>query len=433
MSISGFVVRNAFRNQRRLLLSVTSVAASLFLLVLLQVALRELTNPINDEGSSLRIIVRNKVSLAMPLPARQLQTLEKIPGIAAISPFTYYGGLYKGDEKFTSFAQFAVDPKRVGLLISDAKVPPEQLEAWKADQTSCIVGKLTADHYKLKIGDRLQFTGQIYPCDLELKVVGVYQGTADDRNVFFHQKYLDESLGNPGTVGTWWVRAASVEEAPLVTQRINDAFANSSAQVRAESERAFVLGFVSMWANIKILIGGISIVVVFALLLVTVSTMSMAIRERFRELAILKAIGFRRRELFAFILAESFGLATLGALLGGGGAWLVFTHIKLGGAVMMGGAVGLGVLSILSFVRVHVMAGILWLLAALPLANLGWKFYQAGAVSPLTNGMFVMLEVTPNMLGLAMAVGALLAFLAAVAPMISVARTSVVQGLRTLD
>ena len=108
MSISGFVVRNAFRNKRRLLLSVTSVAASLFLLVLLQVALRELTNPINDEGSSLRIIVRNKVSLAMPLPARQLQTLEKIPGIAAISPFTYYGGLYKGDEKFTSFAQFAV-------------------------------------------------------------------------------------------------------------------------------------------------------------------------------------------------------------------------------------------------------------------------------------------------------------------------------------
>ena len=72
--------------------------------------------------------------------------------------------------------RFAVDPKRVGLLISDAKVPPEQLEAWKADQTSCIVGKLTADHYKLKIGDRLQFTGQIYPCDLELEVVGIYQG-----------------------------------------------------------------------------------------------------------------------------------------------------------------------------------------------------------------------------------------------------------------
>jgi len=382
MTLSGFVIRNAFRNKRRLFLSVTSVAASLFLLITLQVALRELTNPINDEGSSLRIIVRNKVSLAQPLPARQLQVLERIPGIAAVSPFSYYGGLYKGDEKFTSFAQFAVDPPRTLPLISDAKIPKEQLDTWLADRTSCIVGKMTADRYGMKIGDRIQFTGQIYPCDLDLKIAGIYYGTADDRNVMFHQKYLDESLGNPGTVGTWWVRAASIEEAPLVTDRINKAFANSSAEVRAESERAFVLGFVSMWANIKTLIGGISIVVVFALLLVTVSTMSMAIRERFRELAILKAIGFRRRELFAFILAESFGLAMLGAALGAGGAWGIFHYLD---------------------------------------------------IQKLTNGMFIMFEVTPRMLGLAFSVAVLLGLLAALAPMLSVARTSVVQGLKTLD
>ena len=293
-----------------------------------------------------------------------------------------YGGLYKGDEKFTSFAQFAVDPPRTLPLITDAKIPKEQLDAWLADRTSCIVGQMTVDRYGMKIGDRLQFTGQIYPCDLDLKIAGIYHGTADDRNVMFHQKYLDEALGNPGTVGTWWVRAASIEEAPLVTDRINKAFANSSAEVRAESERAFVLGFVSMWANIKTLIGGISIVVVFALLLVTVSTMSMAIRERFRELAILKAIGFRRRELFAFILAESFGLAMLGAVLGAGGAWGVFNNID---------------------------------------------------IQKLTNGMFIMLEVTPRMLGLAFSIAVLLGLLAALAPMVSVARTSVVEGLKTLD
>ena len=382
MTLGTFILKNALRNKRRATLSVLSVAMSLFLLVMLQVALRELMNPINDEGSSLRIIVRNKVSLAQPLPARQLQVLDRIEGIAAVSPFTFYGGLYKGDEKFTSFAQFAVDPARCGLLMADAKIPKEQAAAWLADRTSCIVGKMTVDRYKMKIGDRLQFTGQIYPCDLELKIAGIYQGTADDRNVMFHQVYLDESLGNPGTVGTWWVRAASAEQAPLVTDRINKAFANSSAEVRAESERAFVLGFVSMWANIKTLITGISIVVVFALLLVTVSTMSMAIRERFRELAILKALGFRRRELFGFILAESFGLAMCGALVGAGGAWLVFNSLN---------------------------------------------------IQKMTNGMFIMFEVTPEMLGFGMAVAAALGVLAALVPMIAVARTSVVQGLKTLD
>jgi putative ABC transport system permease protein len=382
MTLPTFILKNALRNKRRALLSVFSVAVSLFLLVWLQVALRELTNPINDEGSSLRIIVRNKVSLAQPLPVRQLQTLERIPGIIAVSPFTFFGGLYKGDEKFTSFAQFAIDPERARPLIADAKVPEEQIEAWIADRTSCIVGKMTADRYGMKIGDRLQFTGQIYPCDLDLKIVGIYQGTADDRNVMFHQKYLDELLGNPGTVGTWWVRAASIEDAPLVTDRINKVFASTSAEVRAESERAFVLGFVSMWANIKTLIGGISIVVMFALVLVTVSTMSMAIRERFRELAILKAVGFRRRELFVLILAESFGLAMAGAFVGAGGAYLFFNNIN---------------------------------------------------VNKLTNGMFLVFEVTPQMMGFAFAVAAVLGLLSAALPMINVARTSVVQGLKTLD
>jgi len=382
MTIGGFVLKNALRNKRRFALSVSSVAVSLFLLVTLQVALRELTNPINDEGSTLRIIVRNKVSLAQPLPARQMQIIERIPGVAAVTPFSFYGGLYKGDEKFTSFAQFAVDPARATNLLADAKAPPEQIAAWIADRTSALVGKMTTDRYGLKIGDRMQFTGQIYPCDLEFKIAGIYQGTADDRNVLFHHKYLDEAIGDPGTVGAWWVKASSVEEAPAVTERINRAFANTSAEVRAETERAFQLGFVSMWANIKILIGGISVIVIIALLLVTVSTMSMAIRERFRELAVLKALGFRRRELFAFILAESFGLAALGALLGAGGAWVLFHAID---------------------------------------------------VQKFSKGLFVVFEVTPRMLGLAFTVAAVLGLLSALAPMIGVARTSVVQGLKTLD
>lgn len=433
MNLPSFIVKNALRNKRRALLSVLSVAVSLFLLVTLQVALRELTNPISDEGSSLRIIVRNKVSLAQPLPARQLQVLDRIPGIAAVSPFTFYGGLYKGDEKFTSFAQFAIDPQRALPLIEDAKVPKEQLAAWMADRTSCIVGKMTADRYGFKIGDRLQFTGQIYPCDLDLKIAGIYQGTADDRNVMFHQKYLDELLGNTGMVGTWWVRAASIEEAPLVTDRINKAFANTSAEVRAESERAFVLGFVSMWANIKTLIGGISIVVVFALILVTVSTMSMAIRERFRELAILKAIGFKRRELFVLILAESFSLAMSGAGIGVFAAWFGFTYLKAAAVVVGFLSLSAFLIAVGCLIKKHWGLLVLFFLFSLLSGDIAYKCFRAGSISGLTNGMFLMFEVTPQMMGYAFAVAAALGVLSAVLPMINVARTSVVQGLKTLD
>lgn len=381
MTLSGFILRNAFRNKRRMLLSTLSVAASLFLLVILQTTLREFTLPPEDVGASLRVAVRNKVSLAMPLPARQRATIERVPGVAALTPLSWFGGKFR-EEEFTTFAQFAVDAAQFTNVFVEARIAPEQVDAWVKDRGSCIVGKWTFDYYGLKLGDKMKILGTLYPADLDMPIRGVYEGTLDDRSVFFHHKHLDEMIGGNDTVGTWWVRAASAEAMPQVIAAINAAFANSSAEVRAETERAFQMGFVSMWGDIKLYITAISTVVVFTLLLVSVTTMSMAIRERFRELAILKAIGYRRREIFGFILAESFGLAMAGAVLGAGGAWLLFHSVDIGKA---------------------------------------------------TNGVFVVFEVTPRILAQAFTVAAGLGVVAALAPALAVARTSVVEGLRTLD
>ncbi|MDX1951386.1 MAG: FtsX-like permease family protein [Verrucomicrobiota bacterium] len=380
MSITGFIAKNAFRNRRRAALSVVSVAVSLFLLVTLLVGVRELTVPPEDLGTASRIIARNKISLANLLPARQRATIEKIPGVLAVTPFTWFGGTYKGEQAMT-FAQFAVDPATLFQVMEDAKMPADQLAAFQAERTTCIVGKVTAEKYGIKVGDRFQLGGTFWPYDLDMRVAGIYQGTIDDRNIFFHHKYLDELSGG-GQVGTWWIRATSTEQVGPVVEAINKAFANTSAEVRAETERAFQLSFVSMMGNIKLLIHSICSVVVFTLVLVSASTMSMAIRERFRELAVLKALGFRRRELFSFILAESFGLAMAGAVLGVGGAYCLFTYLD---------------------------------------------------VSKLTNGIFVVLEVTPKIIGVSCLVAASLGIVSSIAPAISVARMSVVEGLKTLD
>jgi putative ABC transport system permease protein len=381
MSVGTFILKNALRNKRRASLSILSVAVSLFLLVTLMVALRELTLPPEDVGAALRIVVRNKVSLANPLPARQRAIIEKIPGVEAVSPFTWFGGSFKNEE-LTTFAQFAMDASKLRAIFNEFKMPDDQYAAFEKDMRACIIGKLTAEKYHLKIGDHIMLASTIYPVTLEFKIAGIYQGTIDDRNMLFHHKYFDEATGELGTVGMWWVKARSADDMPRVTSAINQAFANTSAEVRAETERAFQLSFISMWGNIKLLVGAICTVVVFTLVLVSASTMSMAIRERFRELAVLKALGFRRRELFAFILAESFALAIAGALLGAGGAYLLFTY---------------------------------------------------GSIARMTNGIFITFEVTPKILGTAALVAAGLGIVSSLAPALSVARTSVVTGLKTLD
>ncbi|HEY0455784.1 MAG TPA: ABC transporter permease, partial [Verrucomicrobiae bacterium] len=112
MTTATFILKNALRNKRRAILSVASVGVSLFLFVTLLVLLRELTSPPEDVGAALRIVVRNKVSIANPLPARQKAVIERIPGVEAISPFSWYGGKFRDEESMT-FAQFAMDPKQL--------------------------------------------------------------------------------------------------------------------------------------------------------------------------------------------------------------------------------------------------------------------------------------------------------------------------------
>jgi putative ABC transport system permease protein len=432
MTTATFILKNALRNKRRATLSILSVAVSLFLLVVLLVALREITLPPEDVGAALRVAVRNKISIANLLPAKQLPIIERIPGIEAVSPFTWFGGKYKNEESMT-FAQFAMDAKKLRSVFGEAKMAEDEYVSFETIKDSCIIGKVTAEKYKLKVGDRITLESTIYPCTLEFKIVGIYAGTTDDRNMLFHQEYLDDSCGTPGWVGMWWLRVKSADDMPRVISAINKAFENTSSEVRAESERAFQLSFISMLGNVRVLIGSISGVVVFTLVLVSASTMSMAIRERFRELAILKAIGFRRRELFAFILAESFGLAMAGMIAGAGGAWLVFTHGKIAGIAGLLIAASILILAIVSLIQKKFVAAGLQLLLALAVAGLGSVIFQHPDISKMTNGFFVTFEVTPKILGIAGIVAAGLGIVASIAPSISVARMSVVSGLKTLD
>ncbi len=371
------------RNKRRFLLTVLSVAVSLFLLVTLLVGLRELTDPPSGAGASLRIAVPSKVSLATDLPARQEPIIASIPGVQTVTPMTFFGGKLNGEERF-GVAQFGIQARKFRDIFVEAEISDEAYEQWLASRRACIVGKDVAERNKIAVGDRITLEGTIYPVVLELDVVGIYtiKGAAAADSIFFHHEYMDEGLGDEGRVGMWWVMAKSADLVPDVIEKINARFANTANEVRAETERAFQMGFISMLGSVQWIIGSVCSVVVFAIGLVTASTMSMAIRERFRELSILKALGFRRREITAFILAESFGLSGLGALLGIGGA------------------------------------------AAL---------YSTDVMTKATRGFFPVFEMTPQIAGVALLVACLLGILSSLAPAAAMSRLSVVEGLRTLD
>jgi putative ABC transport system permease protein len=380
MTIPGFILRNALRNKRRLMLTVLSVALSLFLYTTLQTALRELTQPATSEASALRLVVRHKVSLANVLPEKYQSRIERIPGVQYCTKFTWFGGIYKDERNF--FPQFACEPDKLFKVFTESTIDPQQLNDFIKDRTGAVVGIKTARRFGWKIGDKITLLGTIWPCDPELTLRGIYVGGIDESNLFFHHDYFDELLGNKGLVGTYWIRAESPAVVPGLIKRIDETFANSDAETKTETERAFQLGFVSMFGNIKMLIGSISTVIVFTMILVTASTMSMAIRERAREIAVLKAVGFNSSHVFGLILAESFGLAMAGGIIGCFGARALFGTID---------------------------------------------------IYSLSRGFFIKFDVTPHILAGGMLVATALGVVSALMPAYTSTHKSVVEGLRDLD
>lgn len=380
MTIPGFILRNAFRNKRRLILTVLSVALSLFLFTTLQTALRELTQPATSEASALRLVVRHKVSLANVLPAKYQSRIERMPGVKYCTKFTWFGGIYKDERNF--FPQFACEADKLFKVFTESDIDPKQLDNFIKEKTACVVGIKTMERFGWKVGDKITLLGTIWACDPELTIRGVYYGGIDESNLFFHHEYFDELMGDKGLVGTFWILADNSAVIPGLIERIDKAFANSDAETKTETERAFQLSFVSMFGNIKTLIGSISTVIVFTMILVTASTMSMAIRERSREIAILKAVGFDAQQVFGLILAESFGLAMAGGIIGCVGAWMLFSSIDI---------------------------------------------YK------VSRGFFIKFDVTPHILASGLMVAALLGLISCLAPAYASIKASVVEGLKELD
>ena len=326
MTYASFIWTNIARNPRRTILTIVSIGLSLFVLSTLMTVLTELNREPEGEDTHLRLVVRRATSLADRLPEAYAAKLQRVPGVRLVHALTWFGGIYIDEGNF--FANFACDPDTLFAMFPENRIPPEQLKAFQAERIAAVAGRKLVERFKWRLGDRLTLQGTIYPVDLEFVLRGIYTGT-DETAFFFHRAYLEEALGRPGKVGTFWLKAASAGDIPRIMDAVDTLFKNSDAETKTETERAFQLGFISMLGNVKTLIASISSVVVFTILLVTANTMAMSIRERAREIAILKTLGFGRRRLLGVLMGESAVIALTGGVLGCMGARLFFSVVDV--------------------------------------------------------------------------------------------------------
>lgn len=319
------IVKNSVRNRRRSILTILSVAASLCLLGVLSAIYYSFYFTEATGNSALRLIVRNKVSLAHPFPSSYRDRIRHLPGVAEVTIFQWFGGTYKDASDMSNFfGRFAVEPDKLFTVYPDFHIPPDQLLAFQKERTACIIGNKLAARKGFKIGDRIQIVGDIFPVTLDLTVRGIYQAERDNENLFFHFGYLNDGLSGAmaDQIFLLVVLAESAEAVPRLTAAVDDLFRNATVQTKTETERAFELSFLAFLGNVKAFFMLISAAVTFTVLLITANTMAMSVRERTREVGILKTIGFTPGEIRGMLVGESVTISILGGAIG-----LVLAHL----------------------------------------------------------------------------------------------------------
>ncbi len=332
MTLTRFVTKNAFRNKRRSFLTVLSIAFSLLLLTLMMTIWRGFYLDQGSAESAERLVVRHRVSLTFSLPGFYREKIRAIPGVVSVVPVSWFGGIYKDQKPENFFAQFGTDPDEFFKTFRDMEMPDDQKTAWQRDRQGVIVDDTLAAKYGWKLGDRVVLQGNIYPVNLELNIRGIFHSNPDNKSVYFNAKYVEEAVSFfTGQAGTFSILADSPGDVSKIASTVDDMFRNSPQPTKTESEKAFGLEFVAMMGNVKAFILSICGAVVFATLLVSANTMAMSIRERTREVAVLKTLGFTRRSVLGLFVSEAVALSLVGGFIGAALGWLLvygLTHSK---------------------------------------------------------------------------------------------------------
>ncbi|HLB54375.1 MAG TPA: ABC transporter permease [Gemmatimonadales bacterium] len=337
MKYFRMVLANLGRHKWRTFLTTAGITLALFLFASLRTVVTTI-DATAQWGGARRLVTLNATGLVFPLPLSYAQRLRAVSGVTGVTWANWFGGRYGDNKRF--FGQFAVDAESYIAMYPEMQIPPDQWKTFLEDRSGAIIGRRLLDVFGWRVGQNVTIQGTIFPGDWTFTIRGVYTPTdkvLNDDMMFFRHDYFDERIGRAGIAGWYVVQIDDPNNAGRIAKAIDDLFRNSSSPTKTGTEQAFNASFATMWGNVSLLMGTIGLAVVFAILMVTANAMMMSSRERTREVAVLKTIGFPDRVLFGLVMAEAAVITLVGAAVGLAAAKLLYRATNFNAAGFLPG------------------------------------------------------------------------------------------------
>ncbi|MFC3053529.1 ABC transporter permease [Kordiimonas pumila] len=281
-----------------------------------------------------RLITVNKINFTQPLPVSYYNKIRAVKGVAEAAHLNWFGGYYQDPQN--QVMTFAVSEDTLLDVYSDLVIPDDQAKNWKMNRRGLLVGEMQAKAQGWKVGDTIPLNSNIFSKDdgsstWDFVIEGIYKGTSpqvDTNSVYMHYDYYNETKSfDADYLGFIGIKTIDPAVNEYVIKTIDDMFVNSPYETETVPEKVFNAGFVEQIGDISLILSSVIFAAFFIILVIVGNSMVLAIRERTREIGVMKTLGFESPRIFKMVLAESLMLSFLGGLLGLGVAYMLLHFV----------------------------------------------------------------------------------------------------------
>ncbi len=314
------VLRYVIRQPRRSLLTMLTFAVATFIFTVLAAIPGSIDMILEKTAETLRVYSYNADGRYLGVPARDCRKIEKIPGVVACTPMVVLRASY---QKASETVQaFALDADKAALMYPDYNLAPEVLEKFEHDRTAAVAGRLLMRKHGWRVGDVVTLRGDSNRLDIKFTMVGEIPASNYPNFFMFRRDYLVEAEKAIGIAeekhpaGFLVTRVDSANHVSSVIHEIDRTFHNSDFETASMTESEAVSGLMSTVGDIRAIVSAVSAVIGLTIFLIAANSMSMMVRERLRDVAVLRALGFNQPYIARLLLGECALIGTVGGALG---------------------------------------------------------------------------------------------------------------------
>jgi len=314
------VFRYVIRQPRRAILTMLTFAVATFIFTVLAAIPGSIDMILKKTAETLRVYSYNADGRYLGVPARDCRPIEKIPGVVACNPMVVLRASYQNASE--TVQAFGLDADKVGLMYPDYNLSPEVLERFQNNRSAAAVGRLLMRKHGWKVGDVVTLRADSNRLDIKFLIVGEIPADNYPNFFMFRRDYLveaEKAIGIPEEkhpAGFLVTRVDTESHVPSVIHEIDGGFHNSDFETATMTESEAVSGLMSTVGDIRGIVSAVSAVIALTIFLIAANAMSMMVRERLRDVAVLRVLGFRQPYVARILFGECALIGAVGGALG---------------------------------------------------------------------------------------------------------------------